>query len=57
MLLPVGCGGLVVMILGAAIGSVLETFSSATWTLAYREMAGMSGEPAVEPLADLDEER
>jgi hypothetical protein len=57
MLLPVGCGGLVVVILGAAIGSVLETFNSATWTLAYREMAGMSGEPAVEPIADLDEER
>lgn len=57
MLLPVGCGGLVVMILGAAIGSVLETFNSATWTLAYRELAGMVGEPAVEPLADLGEEQ
>lgn len=58
MLLPVGCGSLVVMILGAAIGSVLETLKSATWTLAYRELAGMVGAPAVvEPLADLGGER
>ncbi len=57
MLLPVGCGSLMVMILGAAIGSVLETFNSSTWTLAYRELAGMVGEPAAEPPADLGEER
>ena len=32
---------LVVWLLGAAIRSVAETFTSATWTLAYRELTGL----------------
>jgi len=33
--------GLVAWLLGAAIGSIVETFTSATWTLAYRELTGL----------------
>lgn len=33
--------GLAAWLVASAIGSVLETFSSATWTLAYRELTGM----------------
>jgi len=36
------CGGLVFIILGAIINSVVTTFTSATWTLAYREMTGQA---------------
>jgi len=32
---------LVVWLIGAAIRSVAETFTSATWTLAYRELTGL----------------
>ena len=41
--------GLVAWLLGAAIGGVVETFTSATWTLAYRELTGLGtdgGKPA-----------
>jgi hypothetical protein len=33
--------GLAAWLAASAIGGVLETFSSATWTLAYRELTGM----------------
>ena len=40
LLLPI-CGlGLVGIIVGAIVSSVLNTFTSATWTLAYRQMTG-----------------
>jgi hypothetical protein len=47
---PICGGGLIAVIAGALINSVVETFTSATWTLAYREMTGAQGPaPAVEP--------
>ncbi len=33
--------GIVAWLLGAALRSVVETFTSATWTLAYRELTGL----------------
>jgi hypothetical protein len=53
VLAPICLGGLVGFILFALIGSIVETFTSATWTLAYRQFTGMALEPAVE--ADLGE--
>jgi hypothetical protein len=51
VLAPIACGGGLIMIAGAIIGSVVETFTSATWTLAYREMTGMGTRPSdVEPV-------
>ena len=51
ILFPVVCGGLLLVVAGAVIGSVVETFTSAAWTLAYREMIGMGASPAdVEPV-------
>jgi len=43
---PICCGGLVAIVLGALIGSVVNTFTSATWTLAYREMTRQTPQPA-----------
>lgn len=52
ILLPVACGGLLAMVASAIIGSVVETFTSATWTLAYREMIGLAALPTdLEPAA------
>jgi hypothetical protein len=34
-------GGLLTWQVGAAFSGVVETFSSAVWTLAYRELTGM----------------
>jgi hypothetical protein len=50
-LFPIVCGGLLTMVVGAIVGSVVETFSSATWTLAYREMIGVSASSADVELA------
>jgi hypothetical protein len=55
---PALCGGLLSMVVAALISAIVETFSSATWTLAYREMTGLSAalpeaaQPAVEPTAE-----
>ncbi len=43
---PICCGGLFAIVLGALIGSVVNTFTSATWTLAYREMTRRTDELA-----------
>mgnify|MGYP001054570568 CR=1 FL=1 len=43
------CGGLLVFVLGALISAVVETFSSATWTLAYRDLTGLSALAGAEP--------
>ena len=52
ILLPVACGGLLAIVASAIIGSVVETFTSATWTLAYREMIGLTALPTdLEPAA------
>jgi len=56
---PILGGGLIAIIVGSLIGAVVETFTSATWTLAYREMTGLAGapaEPAAEPQPDPSEE-
>ena len=49
---PICCGGLLVMIVIALVGSIVETFTSATWTLAYRELTGLVAPPAEEPAAE-----
>jgi hypothetical protein len=49
---PVCFGGLLAIIVGALINSIVTTFTSATWTLAYREMTAVTVEPAVEPIAE-----
>jgi hypothetical protein len=49
---PICFGGLLAIIIGALINSIVTTFSSATWTLAYREMTGATAEPAVEVAAE-----
>ncbi len=38
LILPICCGGLLGLIVAGLIGSVVETFTSATWTLAYRRL-------------------
>jgi hypothetical protein len=52
MVAPICLGGLLGMIIFSLIGSVVETFTSATWTLAYRELAGLVAEPAAEVAAE-----
>jgi hypothetical protein len=56
MVAPICCGGLLAFIVLALIASIVETFTSATWTLAYRELTGLAApaaeEPAAEPLAE-----
>ncbi|MFC2037247.1 hypothetical protein ACFLYD_04640 [Chloroflexota bacterium] len=60
LLAPICCGGLVFVIVAALISAIVQTFTSATWTLAYRDMIGLAGPPAAEPpeelLLELDEE-
>ena len=57
---PICCGGLVAVIAAALITAIVQTFTSATWTLAYRDMIGLAGPPAAEPpeepSLELDEE-
>jgi hypothetical protein len=48
ILAPICIGGLLFIIVGALISSVVNTFTSATWTLAYREMTGLVELPAAE---------
>jgi hypothetical protein len=50
MVAPLCCGGLLALIAFALIGSVVETFTSATWTLAYRELTGLAAPPEAELL-------
>jgi hypothetical protein len=45
MVAPVCCGGLVIAIVLALVTSIIETFTSATWTLAYRKLAGLVAVP------------
>jgi hypothetical protein len=40
LLAPICCGGLIAVIAAALINAIVQTFTSATWTLAYREMVG-----------------
>ncbi|MGA9349150.1 MAG: hypothetical protein WBW48_10140 [Anaerolineae bacterium] len=51
-LIPICGGGLLVIVASALIGSVVQTFTSATWTLAYRGMTRLGIPPIeVEPEA------
>jgi hypothetical protein len=52
MVAPLCCGGLVLMIVLAVITSIVETFTSATWTLAYRELTGLAVAPVEETAAE-----
>lgn len=47
---PICFGGLVGVIVFALIRSILTTFTSATWTLAYREMTATSEHPDLDNL-------
>ncbi|MFN2217710.1 MAG: hypothetical protein ACK2UA_03840 [Anaerolineae bacterium] len=49
LIAPICCGGLVFVIVAALINAIVQTFTSATWTLAYRDMVGLSAPPAAEP--------
>jgi len=49
ILAPICGGGLIAIIVGSLISAIVETFTSATWTLAYREMVGMVPAPVVAP--------
>ena len=40
--LPLLCGGLIALVLFALINSVVTTFTSATWTLAYRDLTSQT---------------
>lgn len=42
LIAPLCCGGLLAMIAFSLIGAIIETFTSATWTLAYRELTAGS---------------
>jgi hypothetical protein len=52
MVAPVCCGGLLVMVVFALLGSIVETYTSATWTLAYRELTGLAAAPVEEPTVE-----
>jgi hypothetical protein len=53
LIAPIVCGGLIAVIVAALINAIVQTFTSATWTLAYREMVGMAVAPAAAPADDL----
>ncbi len=50
---PIFCGGLIFVIVASLLSAIVQTFTSATWTLAYREMVGMPSPPAEEPAEEL----
>jgi hypothetical protein len=52
ILAPICFGGLLAVIIFALIQSIYEAFSSATWTLAYRELAGLIPQSAIEPATE-----
>jgi len=52
LIAPICCGGLLAIVAGSLISAIYQTWHSATWTLAYREMTGLAAIPAVEPVAE-----
>lgn len=48
ILIPICFGGILALIISALVGAIVQTFTSATWTLAYREMTGMAVKAEVE---------
>jgi hypothetical protein len=53
LFVPMCCGGLIAVIAAALINAIVQTFTSATWTLAYREMVGLAGPLQAEPADEL----
>ena len=53
VLIPICLGGLLWVILTAIIGGIVETFTSATWTLAYRQFTGSAVLPRVEDAGEV----
>jgi hypothetical protein len=49
---PLACGGLIGIVVVAVVASILETFTSALWTLAFRELSGPLPAVQPEPLAE-----
>jgi hypothetical protein len=45
---PLCFGGLLGILLAAVVGSIITTFTSATWTLAYREFTGLAAPATTE---------
>jgi hypothetical protein len=45
---PICFGGLLAIITAALVSSIVETFTSSTWTLAYRELTGLAVKPETE---------
>ena len=52
MVAPACLGGLLGMIVFALIGAIVQTFTSATWTLAYRELTATDDDAPAEGPAD-----
>jgi hypothetical protein len=49
---PICFGGLLAIIVFALIQSIYEAFSSATWTLAYRELTGLVPQSPIQPATE-----
>jgi hypothetical protein len=56
ILAPLCFGGLLAAIVFGLLGSIVETFTSATWTLAYRELTGWQGAPQAEAAGETPED-
>lgn len=52
LILPICGGGLLLFIVGGLIGAIVETFTSATWTLVYRQMTGLAAQPTAQTVAE-----
>jgi len=55
LFIPICLGGLLWIIVSAVISSIVQTFGSATWTLAYRQFIG-AGFPPAGPEVNLGDE-
>lgn len=49
---PLVCGGLIGIVVLAVVASILETFTSGLWTLAFRELTGLLPAAQPEPSAE-----
>jgi hypothetical protein len=49
VIVPLCFGGMLWVVLMAVVSSIVQTFTSATWTLAYRQFTGAAGLPPAEP--------
>jgi hypothetical protein len=45
---PLCCGGVLIAVVFAVVIAFIETFTSATWTLAYRDLAGLGSQTVSE---------